>query len=149
MPERCRGGELSRSAPTLADVGVTVPVREGLFTDEPRLLGSRCRSCGGHHFPRHHICPYCSADDPEPVELSPAGTLWAWTAVTAAPPGYAGDVPFGFGVVELPEGLRVLGLLTESDPARLRLGQPMRLVTKPVGAGDAGDLVSFAFEPAP
>ena len=38
----------------------------------------------------------------------------------APPPGYLGEVPFGFGVVELDEGLRVLGRLTESDPAPWR-----------------------------
>jgi uncharacterized OB-fold protein len=80
----------------------------------------------------------------QPVELSPGGTLWAWTAVTAAPPGYEGDVPFGFGVVELPEGVRVITRLTESDPHALQLDQSMRLVLVPL----AGDVVTYAFEPA-
>ena len=53
-------------------------------------------------------CPYCSAIEVDAVELSPDGALWAWTAVTSAPPGYRGVVPYGFGVVELPEGLRVV-----------------------------------------
>src|ERR1700728_175516 len=93
-------------------------VREGLFTDgdQPALLGSYCASCGAHHFPRHDTCPYCAAEDPAPTELSPHGTLWAWTAVTAPPPGYQGQTPYGVGVVELPEGIRVIAQLTESDP---------------------------------
>ena len=37
----------------------------------------------------------------EEVRLSDVGRLWAWTAVTAAPPGYEGPVPYGFGIVEL------------------------------------------------
>ena len=46
-----------------------------------------------------------------------------WTAVTAAPPGYTGAVPFGFGVVELTrERLRVVTRLTEADPAALDVG---------------------------
>ncbi len=129
---------------------VTVPVREGLIidSDPPRLLGSRCRACGGHHFPRHDTCAYCAAEDVEAVELSPSGTLWAWTAVTAAPPGYRGEVPYGFGVVELPEGLRVVTRLTETDPARLRPGQPMRLVVAPLHRDDDGrQVVTYAFAP--
>ena len=119
------------------------PTRAGLFTQEPRLLGSRCRSCGGHHFPRHDTCAYCSSEEVEPVELSPTGPLWAWTAVTAAPPGYLGEVPYGFGVVELPEGLRVVTRLTEADPARLGAGQAMRLVLVDL----ADDVVTYAFAP--
>jgi uncharacterized protein len=130
--------------------GVAVPVREGLFTDtdSPRLLGSRCRACGRHHFPRHDTCPYCTSDDVAPVELSGTGRLWSWTAVTTAPPGYRGEVPYGFGVVELPEGLRVITRLTEADPARLSAGQPMVLVTDRVRVDDDGQtVVTYAFSP--
>jgi uncharacterized OB-fold protein len=129
----------------------TVPVHEGLFADgePPRLLGSRCRACGTHHFPAHDSCPYCSAGDVERCDLSPRGELWAWTAVTAAPPGYRGEVPFGFGVVELPEGLRVLSRLTEADPARLQAGQAMVLVVVPLHVDDEGrSVTTFAFAPA-
>jgi uncharacterized OB-fold protein len=127
-------------------------VREGLFTDgdPPSLLGSRCTVCGRTHFPRADTCPYCAAEDPEPVELSPHGTLWAWTAVTAPPPGYQGEVPFGFGVVELPEGVRVITRLTESDPAALSEGQPMELRVVPLHRDDDGnDVVTYAFGAAP
>jgi uncharacterized OB-fold protein len=86
----------------------------------------------------------------DPVELSPTGRLWAWTAVTSAPPGYRGPVPFGFGVVELPEGLRVLTRLTEPDPTRLVEGQPMRLVVDQLHTEDDGAVVTVAaFTPAP
>ena len=118
------------------------PVHDDLFTTEPRLLGSHCSDCDGHHFPRHETCPYCSSSSVQPTELSASGTLWAWTAVTAAPPGYDGEVPFGFGVVELPEGIRVITRLTEGDPGALQLGQAMRLVLVPLG----GDVVTYAFE---
>jgi uncharacterized protein len=127
-----------------------VMVRQGLFTDgdEPRLLGSRCTNCGAHHFPRHDSCPYCSTEDPVPTELSGAGTLWAWTAVTSAPPGYVGDVPYGLGVVELPEGIRVITRLTESDPAALAFGQAMVLRIASLHAdADGNDVVTFAFAP--
>jgi uncharacterized OB-fold protein len=125
-------------------VGVSKPVHDKLFTPEPRLLGSHCADCDGHHFPRHETCPYCSSSAVQPTELSSTGTLWSWTAVTAAPPGYNGEVPYGFGVVELPEGIRVITRLTEGDPAALRLGQAMRLVLVPL----ADDVVTYAFEAA-
>lgn len=127
-----------------------VPVREGLFTDAdpPRLLGGQCTSCGHHHFPRHDICPYSASDATEAAELSAGGRLWAWTAVTHPPPGYKGDVPYGFGVVELPEGVRVVTRVTESDPARLRADQPMHLVVERLHVDDDGrGVVVYAFSP--
>jgi uncharacterized OB-fold protein len=127
-----------------------VMVRQGLFTDgeSPALLGSRCTACGAHHFPRHDTCPYCSTEDPVPTELSGSGTLWAWTAVTSAPPGYQGDIPYGFGVVELPEGIRVIARLTEGDPAALASGQAMALRIVPLHTdADGREVVTFAFAP--
>jgi uncharacterized protein len=130
-------------------VSGVVPVREGLFTaDPPRLVGSRCGACGRFHFPAHRICPFCAASRTTPVELSPDGRLWAFTAVTAAPPGYHGDVPFGFGVVELAEGIRVISRLTESDPERLSLGQAVHLQIVPLHVDDGGNqVVTYAFAP--
>jgi uncharacterized OB-fold protein len=130
--------------------GDRIMVREGLFTDgdQPALIGSHCTACGAHHFPRHDTCPYCSLEDVEPTELSGVGTLWAWTAVTAPPPGYQGETPFGIGVVELPEGIRVITRLSESNPAALTFGQPMALRIVPLHVNDAGnDVVTFAFAP--
>jgi uncharacterized OB-fold protein len=127
-----------------------VLVRDGLFTDDPpALLASRCAVCGNHLFPRADTCTYCSAADPEPVELSGPGRLWAWTAVTAAPPGYLGETPYGVGVVELPEGIRVIARLTENDPTTLFLGQPMDLRVVPLHRdADGNDVMTYAFSPA-
>ena len=124
-------------------------VHEGLFTDTA-LLGSRCRSCHSVLFPRADSCTYCSAEDPDPVELSANGTLWSWTAVTASPPGYEGEVPFGIGIVELPEGVRVITRLTESDPASLHAGRAMEFrVVRLHSDAEGNDVVTYAFAPVP
>jgi uncharacterized OB-fold protein len=92
------------------------------------------------------MCPYCGSDSLDDVELSNTGTLWGWTAVTAPPPGYGGEVPYGFGVVELPEGLRVITRLTESDPARLSFGQAVELHIVTLHAdGDGRAVETWAF----
>ena len=96
-----------------------------LFTDEGRVGGAGS-SCERKHFPLAAWCPWCGADDPTAVTLSTEGTVWSWTAVHAPPPGSVGDVPFGFGVVELPaDGLRVVTRLVETDPDQLTEGTPV------------------------
>lgn len=113
--------------------------------DDVRLIGGYSPTSGHHHFPLSPVCPYTGADDVERVSLPTTGTLWAWTAVTTAPPGYDGPIPYGFGVVELDGiGLRVVGRLTEPDPAALRDGQPMRVIAERIN----DDLTVWAFTPA-
>lgn len=71
-----------------------------------------------------------------------------WTTVTAAPPGYAGPVPYGFGIVELDEGVRVLARLTPADGDAWTYGQRVRCVADPVGQDpDGRPVVAWAFAP--
>ncbi len=108
------------------------------------LVGGFSPSSGHHHFPLGPVCPYTGADDVEEVRLPTTGRLWLWTAVTHAPAGYDGPVPYGFGVVELDGvGLRVVSRLTEADPAALHEGQAVRLVADEVSEG----VVTWAFAP--
>ena len=108
------------------------------------LFGGRSASSGLIHFPPTGRCPYTGADDIEVVALPRQGTLWAWTAVTAPPPGYEGPVPYGFGIVELAEvGLRLVTRLTVADVDALAFEQPMRLAVDELPDG----LKVWAFEP--
>ena len=67
----------------------------------------------------------------------------------SAPPGYPGPVPYGFGVVELDDGLRVITRLTEARLDRLRPGLAVRLVLEPLFTDDEGRaVISYAFAPA-
>ena len=117
--------------------------------DADGLVGGACSTCDRRHFPLARWCPWCGTEGTTEVRLSTDGTLWAWTAVNAPPPGYEGEVPYGFGVVELPERLRVITRLTEPDPTRLSAGQPVRCRTVTVPADDEGRTVTtWAFSPA-
>jgi len=130
----------------------TRPVRPGLFRDDAAgavLLGGFCAACERLHFPRGEVCPYCSAESCEERALGGRGRLWLYTAVATPPPGYRGSVPFGFGVVELDEGLRVITRLSEADLGRLRPGLPMRLVVDEICVDEEGrGVLSYAFAPA-
>jgi uncharacterized protein len=119
----------------------------------PALLGSRCRRCGVVTFPAQEACPRCTSTDVAAHRLSRRGTLWTWTVQRFRPksPPYAGDEdaegfePYGVGYVELPGEVRVEARLSESDPARLRIGMEMELTLIP--APGRRDEVTFAFRP--
>ena len=62
--------------------------------------------------------------------------------MTAAPPGYEGPVPYGFGVVSLPaDGIQVVTRLVEADPSTLQEGDAVHFTTVPLAAGT----VTWAF----
>ncbi len=128
-------------------------VHDGLFEVDAsgalRLVGGYSPTSGRYHFPLLDTCPFSGATDVERVLLGGEATLWAWTAVTAPPPGYRGTVPYGFGIVELTqERLRVITRITEPDPSALAFGEPMRAVADVLHVDDDGnDVVTWAFAP--
>lgn len=128
-------------------------ITPGLFVtgpDGPRLTAGRCDACARLHFPADASCPYCGADGCTETSVGPDARLYLYTAVTSRPAGYRGPVPYGFGIVEVDGGLRIVTRLTESDPSRLRPAQPMRLVVEPLFADDDGTpVLSYAFRPEP
>jgi uncharacterized OB-fold protein len=129
------------------------PVHDRLFDEDDEgnayLRGGRCGACGRLQFPLASTCPACGRDSIEEVRLADHGTLWGWTAVTAPPPGYIGGVPFGFGVVELADGLRVITRIEEPDPSKLEFGMPMKLALVELdGSGDEAPVTTYTFVPA-
>jgi len=122
--------------------------------DNPQLVGTRCDGCGATTFPVQQRCPKCSRGDMSEVLLPRRGTLVAWTT-QGFPPGapYKGAtgrdfVPFGVGLVQLDDVIRVEGRLTENDPAKLAFGMDVELTMVPFTTDDDGnEIVTFAFQP--
>jgi uncharacterized OB-fold protein len=122
--------------------------------EDPQLIGSACGSCGATAFPRQSRCPKCSAGGMSEILLPRRGTLVTWTT-QGFPPGapYKGPtgkafVPFGVGLVQLEDVIRVEGRLTENDPAKLQFGMEVELTMVPFTTDDDGTAgVTFAFQP--
>ncbi|CAM4186463.1 putative nucleic-acid-binding protein containing a Zn-ribbon [Mycobacterium basiliense] len=122
--------------------------------DNPQLIGSRCRDCGATAFPAQRWCPRCSGEEMGEVLLPRRGSLVAWTTQGFPPgPPYAGPggkdfVPFGVGLVQLGDVIRVEARLTENDPAKLRFGQQVELTMVPLARDEEGaQVMTFAFRP--
>ncbi|WP_067693617.1 Zn-ribbon domain-containing OB-fold protein [Nocardia jejuensis] len=123
--------------------------------DDPQLIGSGCGACGAVTWPRQQRCPRCSGPDMTDRLLPRRGTLIAWTTQGFVPKlPYAGREtgesfePFGIGLVQLGEEVRVETRLTEADPDRLRAGMAVELAFVPLySEADGTEVVTVAFAP--
>jgi hypothetical protein len=83
--------------------------------------------------------------------LSRRGKLWTYTVIRHRPPGdYKGAdpfVPFGLGLVELPEGIRVLSPL-DCALDKLKIGMDLELEVFPYFRDQEGkEVMAFKFKP--
>ncbi len=133
-----------------------VPIEPGYFTipdqgaDAAQLLGSRCRSCGEHFFPRRPVCAKCCHRATDDVELTSHGTLYTYTYIhvplfnsqRAADGGYA------VGQIDLPEGPRIQSVL-DGGPDDFKIGMPMNMELEVLRENERGqEIVTFRFCPS-
>jgi hypothetical protein len=136
-----------------------VPAVEGWFTTdpEPRLLGTRCTSCGTVFFPRAAgFCrnPQCRGRQFDDVELARTGTVWSYTdAQYQPPPPYlpASDPyePFALAAVELAEeAIVILGQVAKGFGVDdLSVGATVELVVEPLYELDGVQHLMYRWKP--
>ncbi|HET9476346.1 MAG TPA: OB-fold domain-containing protein [Dehalococcoidia bacterium] len=84
--------------------------------------------------------------------MSPRGTLWSYTVQYYKPPPPAQfDDPFvsyGVGLIDLPEGIRVLSMMSSGQPEELKIGSEVELVLEALYHNDDGDeVITWKFRP--
>jgi len=116
---------------------------------QPRLLGSRCASCGTDTFPARSSCPRCSSEDVGPVALASHGTVWTWTVQRFAPkpPFRAPKVfeTFALGYVDLGT-VRVESRLAGKPVENWKIGDAVHLAVGPLDDKDESGWQAFWFE---
>ncbi len=130
------------------------PFKDGLFTwplgpgEQPYLLANKCQSCGKIFFPKAAICSDClSGDNLQEVKLNTRGELYTFTIVRVPSPGF--KVPYAFGYIDLPEGVRVCSQIQAAEPLEknLKLGMDMELSIGQVREEGGKPIIGYLFHP--
>jgi uncharacterized OB-fold protein len=98
---------------------------EGAAVGELRI--QRCAKCATLRHPPRPMCPVCNSLEWDTLTSAGKGTIYSYVvyhhqAATGLP------VPYAVLVVELDEGVRVVGNLVEADPNDARVGMPVEVV---------------------
>ncbi len=135
----------------------SIPVAEGLFeivAGQTKLIGSRCLSCDTIYFPQALGCrnPECRNKSVEQTYLPDHGTLYSYTIQRYQPPPlFRMDnwSPYALGLVDLGDGLQVMGMLTGIALDEIMIGMPLKLVVEPLYAdAENGETLTYKFAPA-
>jgi uncharacterized OB-fold protein len=142
---------------TVTGVNEGAAIADGLFTIEdgvPHLIGSQCAGCSTRYFPQAAGCrnPHCDDKRIASALLPSTGTLVSYTVQRYQPPPlFRMDnwSPYAIGLVDLGEGVEVMGMLTQVDPAAIQIGMPVRLVLEALFEDpERGPILTYKFAPA-
>jgi len=94
-----------------------------------RLSIQRCRPNGHRWFPPARRCPDCLTHDVEWADVTGQATLWSWIRMHQKYfAGFAAELPYLVGFVQLVEGPFLIAGLVDADPAELRCDLPLSVV---------------------
>lgn len=102
---------------------------DGTKAGELRI--QRCGQCGLLRHPPGPMCPECGATKPTYLVSEGRGEIYSYV-VHHHPKVPGREVPFVVALVELDEGVRMLGELTGVDPADVHIGAPVEVEFVPV-----------------
>ena len=104
---------------------MNVPKHWREIPERYRMEAGKCRKCGEISFPSRLICPACNHMEFDLVNLSGKGKLLTHTIIRTAPEGFGDFAPYAVGIVELEEGVMIMGQITDCDPEKLKTGDKL------------------------
>ncbi|ETK31939.1 bifunctional MaoC family dehydratase N-terminal/OB-fold nucleic acid binding domain-containing protein [Microbispora sp. ATCC PTA-5024] len=104
--------------------------RDTAFFWEGARLGElrvqTCAACGLLRHPPGPVCPSCHSAERAYVVARGEGTVYSYV-VHHHPPVPGLETPFAVAVVELPEGVRIVGNVVGCPPSEVSVGMPVRV----------------------
>jgi len=102
------------------------------------LRATRCPQCRTAYYPPRHDCPRCFSDELDWVTLNDAGELLSYTTIYVPPEHFLPDLgkgppfarfdyrPAPVGILQLENGLQVMGWIVGVEPEELHVGLRLR-----------------------
>jgi len=108
----------------------------------------RCRACGALRHPPGPMCPACGAPgDGGYVVAAGTGEVFSYV-VHHHPPVPGKKLPLVVALVQLPEGVRMVGEMPGLRPDQVRIGLPVRVTFVQPGGEHLDDLALLAWRSA-
>jgi uncharacterized protein len=91
-----------------------------------QLIFQTCETCSSHVWYPRAVCPQCMGTHLLPTVSAGHGWVYSFTTLhRAGHPSRHDDVPYTIGLIDLDEGIRVIGDVISADPREVHIGLPV------------------------
>lgn len=97
------------------------------FCSEGKLAAVKCKNCNSLYIPPKQICSKCYSSNLEWTFLSGRGKLISFTIIHIAPPEFQELTPYIMGIIELDEGIKLLGMIKNIEVEKLKIGMDLEI----------------------
>ena len=97
------------------------------FLTQRKLMAGKCTRCGKIHLPPRPLCDNCFSQQFEWTEVSGKGKLLTFSVIHIAPPQFQDLAPYAVGIIQLENGAKIPGMITNGTQEQLRIGMPLTI----------------------
>jgi uncharacterized OB-fold protein len=95
-----------------------------------QIVIRKCPTCNQKYLDDVDLCPACLQITPtQQMEVNGSGKIYSFTRVHVAPEQFKSIVPYYLAIIDLDEGLRLMGRLQTQDGDHIRIDAPVELTS--------------------
>jgi uncharacterized OB-fold protein len=113
------------------------------------LVGTECEACKRRYFPTRLICPHChrrSIGKMKNIKLSNEGEIYSFTIVHDPHPDYKMQTPYVLALVELKDGVKVLGQVVDCEPDEVDIGKRVKTCFRKLTEDGAQGIIHYGYK---
>ncbi len=114
-----------------------------------RLEASKFKKSGKTYFPPRTIDPETGDAEFETVKLPDTGKIVTYTVIRIAPDQWTDEAPYALAVVELTDGTRLMGQITDCDPEKVKIGMEVRVEFRRIQSEGHHGVISYGYKFVP
>lgn len=106
------------------------------------MLGNQCKECGAEFFPPVYKCKDCGSIRLADKEMPRQGKIITYTQLHEPLPGFEGQIPVNLAVIQLTNGVRVLGQIVDTPDEKVQTGATAHAVIRRIRVdGESGQIL--------
>lgn len=114
-----------------------------------RLEANRCPKCGITFFPPRLICPDCRGKKLEKAILADRGKVATHTIIRVPPRQFVDQAPYAVGIVELDDGVKLMGQIVDCDFEQIKIGQRVKIEFRKIYTDGESGILCYGYKFVP
>ena len=114
-----------------------------------RREAAKFAKSGKTYIPARRVDPETGETESTKVVLPDTGKVVTYTVIRIAPPQWGDMSPYALAIVELTDGTRMMGQMTDCDVEEVKIGMEVRLEFRKLQAEASHGVLSYAHKFVP
>ena len=119
------------------------------YPERYRMEGVRFKKSGKTYYPRRKVDPETGDTEFEVVTLPDTGKVVTYTVIRVAPSQWGDMSPYALAIVELTDGTRIMGQMTDCDVEAVKIGMEVRLEFRRIQSEAGHGVLSYGHKFVP